>query len=130
MRQRPLLQPLRLLLAPPLLRAMGPARVVRIGYDRRARARVSRPAFRLFRTYVHVGLSRGNFGKKQLSYLPTHLPGAASGRETYLPTSKVTAFYYLFFGLRPKTSLPIAIPQRFAACGRKTYLPTYLLTPT
>ena len=56
-----------------------------------------RAAFRSFGTYV--GLLRHNFGMKRRTYLPTYLPGAlrprdlptyllgaASGRETYLPT--------------------------------------------
>ena len=58
---------------------------------------------RFFRTYV--GLYTGNFAVKCLTYLPTYLPSAASGRRTYLPTYLLSA-----------------------ASGRRTYLPTYLPT--
>ena len=70
----------------------------------RSHRRFIKPALRFFRTYV--GLVGHKFGVKRPTYLPTYLPGAASGRETYLPT-------YL--------------PS--AASGRETYLPTYLLMP-
>ena len=81
------------------------------------------PAFRFFRTYVD--LDTHNFAVKCSTYLPTYLPSAASGRKTYLPTSKVTAFYYLFFGLRPKTYLPTSALRGLRPQNLPTYLPTY-----